>query len=224
MEFHMSKISSHLVINALQPDTMLSDITSLCNEAILYKYAAVSVPPLFVVKAKDIVQQSDIKVATVIGYPYGYNAIESKLAETLLAIVDGVDEVCMMASTTAIKNNDWQYIASEINTINPIVKRKGKSITVMLETVLLSEEEIIKACDIYGTAGIDFLQVGTGIIEVEQNDNISLIRRHLSDSVKIIATDNNPSYKLIKEYISDGAERVSIRDGLKLMLEEAALN
>ena len=220
----MSKISSHLVINALQPDTMLSDITSLCNEAILYKYAAVSVPPLFVVKAKDIVQQSDIKVATVIGYPYGYNAIESKLAETLLAIVDGVDEVCMMASTTAIKNNDWQYIASEINTINPIVKRKGKSITVMLETVLLSEEEIIKACDIYGTAGIDFLQVGTGIIEVEQNDNISLIRRHLSDSVKIIATDNNPSYKLIKEYISDGAERVSIRDGLKLMLEEAALN
>ncbi len=208
----------------MQPDTMLSDITSLCNEAILYKYAAVSVPPLFVVKAKDIVQQSDIKVATVIGYPYGYNAIESKLAETLLAIVDGVDEICMMASTTAIKNNDWQYIASEINTINPIVKRKGKSITVMLETVLISEEEIIKACDIYGTAGIDFLQVGTGIIEVEQNDNISLIRRHLSDSVKIIATDNNPSYKLIKEYISEGADRVSIRDGLKLMLEEAALN
>lgn len=220
----MSKISSHLVINALQPDTLLSDIVSLCNEATLYKYAVISVPPMFVVKAKEHVQSGDIKVATVIGYPYGYNAIESKLAETLLAIVDGVDEICMAACTTAVKNNDWQYVANEINTINPIVKRKGKSLTVILETVLLSEEEIVKACDIYGAAGIDFLQAGTGIIEVEQNDNISLIRRHLADAVKIIATDNNPSYKTIKEYISHGADRVSIRDGLKLMLEESALN
>ncbi len=220
----MSKISSHLVINALQPDTLVSDIISLCKEAVLYKYAVVSVPPLFVVKAREALEQSETRVATVIGYPYGYSAIESKLAETLLAIVDGVDEIHLTASTTAIKNNDWQYIANEINTINPIVKRKGKSLTVVLETILLTEEEIIKACDIYGAAGIDFLQAGTGIIEEERNDNIPLIRKHLADSVKIIAMDNSPSYKLIKEYINEGAERVSIRDGLKLMLEEAALN
>lgn len=220
----MSKISSRLVINALQPDTLVSEVVSLCKEAALYKYAVVSVPPIFVAKAKESLDEVDTKVATVIGYPYGYNAIESKLAETLLAIVDGADEICMTASTTAIKNNDWQYVASEINTINPIVKRKGKFLTVILETALLSEDEIIKACDIYGVAGIDFLQAGTGIIEVEKNDNISLIRKHLADSVKIIATDNNPSYKLIKQYINEGAERVSIRDGLKLMLEEAGLN
>lgn len=220
----MSKISSRLLINALQPDTLLSDIISLCKEATLYKYASISVPPPFVVKAKEILQQADTKVATVIGYPYGYNAIESKLAEILLAIVDGVDEICMTASTTAIKNNDWQYVASEINTINPIVKRKGKSLTIILESVLLNDEEIIKACDIYGAAGVDFLQAGTGIIEVERNDNISLIRKHLADPVRIIATDNNPSYKLIKEYINEGADRVGIRDGLKLMLEESALN
>lgn len=220
----MSKISSHLVVNALQPDTLVSDVISLCKEAVLYKYGVISIAPLFIVKAKETLQQSDTRVATVIGYPYGYSAIEAKLAETLLAIVDGVDEIQLTASTTAIKNNDWQYIANEINTINPIVKRKGISLTVVLETILLKEDEIIKACDIYGAAGIDFLQAGTGIIEEERNNHILLIRKHLADSVKIIATDNYPSYKLIKQYIHEGAERVNTRDGLKLMLEESALN
>lgn len=220
----MSKISSHLIINALQPDILLSDIVSLCKEATLYKYAVISVPPLFVAKAKESLQDVDTKIATVIGYPYGYNAIESKLAETLLSIVDGVDEICMTANTTAMKNNDWQYVANEINTINPIVKRKGKSLTVIIETPLLNEEEIIKACDIYGVAAIDYLQAGTGIIELEEYDNISLIKKHLSTSVKVIAVENSSSYKLIKKYLNDGAERVCIRDGLKLMLEEAGLN
>ena len=220
----MLKISSRLVIQALQPDTLVNDIVNLCVEAALYKYAVISVPPMFVAIAKKNLQNSETKVSSVIGYPYGYNAIESKLAETLLAIVDGADEINLTASTTAIKNNDWQYIANEINTINPIVKRKDKSLTVTLETILLTREEIIRACDVYGASGIDFLQGGTGIIGSERNDNISLIRTHLADSVKIIATDNNPSYKLTKEYINEGADRIGIRDGLNLILEEAALN
>ena len=129
-------------LTALEQTVTLSDIERLCQEGIEKKVIAICVPPLFVKKAKALTAGSGVKVATVIGFPYGYSAIEAKLAEIVLAIIDGADELDMVVNITALKNNDWQYLAKEINTILPIIQNKGKLLKVVVECSLLSSEEI----------------------------------------------------------------------------------
>jgi len=149
----------------LKPTTTLGDIENLCAEAIHYQFAAVCVPPLFVKKANELLAGSTIKVATVIGFPFGYSAIEAKVAELVLAIIDGAGELDMVINISAIKNNDWQFLANEINTILPIVKNKNRVIKIIIETGILTDEEIIKCCDLYGAAGVDFMKTSTGYAE-----------------------------------------------------------
>ena len=143
----------------------MSDIESVCNEAVEYKFTAVCVPPLFVKTAKVLTAETGILVSTVIGFPLGYSAIEAKVAEIVLAVIDGADEVEMVINTSAVKNNDWQYLANEINTVMPVIRGKGRKMTVILETGLLTDEEIITACDIYGAAAVDFVKAGTGYFD-----------------------------------------------------------
>lgn len=218
-------ISNYIVHTALKPVTLLADVEALCRDAVENNFSVVCIPPLFVSKAKEYTAGSLVKVATVIGFPFGYSAIESKLAEILLAIVDGADELNVVINITALKNNDWQYLANEINTISPIVKRKGKVLTVILETGLLSDAEIIKCCDIYGIAGIDFIQTATGFSE-NRNElkMVQLIHRHIARSIKIHAGGNITSYKILKELIDAGANRISSNQGIQIVKEATALN
>ncbi|MEA3425101.1 MAG: 2-deoxyribose-5-phosphate aldolase, partial [Bacteroidota bacterium] len=87
------KLNQYIDHTILKPTTLLSDIEKLCAEARQYGFAAVCVPPNFVKKAKELTEGSAVKVATVIGFPFGYSAVEAKIAEILLAIVDGADEL-----------------------------------------------------------------------------------------------------------------------------------
>jgi len=119
----LSKYIDHTI---LKPTTLISDIGKLCSEAKQYGFAAVCVPPNFVKKAKTLTEGSDVNVATVIGFPFGYSAVESKIAEIVLAMVDGADELDVVINISAIKNNDWLYLANEINHIMPIVRSKNK--------------------------------------------------------------------------------------------------
>ncbi|MDQ6842785.1 MAG: 2-deoxyribose-5-phosphate aldolase, partial [Bacteroidota bacterium] len=98
-------IAKYIDHTILKPTTALAEIDKLCDEAIHYQFAAVCVPPLFVKKAKEFLNDSKVKVATVIGFPFGYSAIEAKVAEIVLAIVDGADELDMVINISAIKNN-----------------------------------------------------------------------------------------------------------------------
>ena len=107
-------IANYIDHTVLKPGTLIADVEKLCAEAREYNFAAVCVPPLFIKKAKELTAGSTVKVATVIGFPFGYSAIEAKLAEMVLAIVDGADELDMVINISAIKNKDWQFLASEI--------------------------------------------------------------------------------------------------------------
>lgn len=213
-------INSYIDHTILKPTTTLAEIEKLCSEAIQYQFAAVCVPPLFVKKAKEILDNSIIKTATVIGFPFGYNAIEAKVAEIVLAMVDGADELDMVINISAIKNNDWNFIASEINTIMPIIKSKDKIIKVIIESGILTDDEIIKCCDIYGAAGVDYVKTSTGYAETGATLHaVELIRAHLADSIKIKASGGIKSYEFAKELIEAGADRIGCSSSVKIMQE-----
>ncbi|MDQ2752816.1 MAG: 2-deoxyribose-5-phosphate aldolase, partial [Bacteroidota bacterium] len=87
---HLAPYIDHTI---LKPTTTVTDIEKLCHEAIRFGFAAVCIPPPLIKKAKEITAKTNVKTATVIGFPFGYSAVEAKIAEVLLAMVDGVDEL-----------------------------------------------------------------------------------------------------------------------------------
>ncbi len=213
-------ITQYIDHTILKPTTTLAGIEKLCNEARQYEFAAVCVPPLFVKKAKEFLNDSTIKVATVIGFPFGYSAIEAKVAELVLAIVDGADELDMVVNISAIKNNDWEFLANEINTILPIIQNRGKVIKVIIESGILTDEEIIKCCDLYGAAGVDFVKTSTGYAEHGASVHaVKLMRNHLSDAVKIKASGGIKTYKFAKELIDAGAGRLGCSSSVQIIKE-----
>jgi deoxyribose-phosphate aldolase len=217
-------IASFIDHTILKPTVTIAEIEKLCNEAKQYQFAAVCVPPLFIKKARGFTAGTAVKTATVIGFPFGYSAVEAKLAETVLAIVDGADELDMVISIAALKNNDWQYLAMELNTIMPVVRSKNKVLKVIIESGLLTDDEIIKCCDLYGIAGVDFLKTSTGYAEKGASVHaVELMRKHLADAVKIKASGGIKTLSFAKELIAAGADRLGCSAGVSIVNEETSL-
>ena len=215
-------IASYIDHTVLKPTTIIADIEKLCSEAKEYGFAAVCVPPLFVKKAKELTAGSNVKVATVIGFPFGYSAIEAKVAEIVLAIVDGADELDVVINISAIKNNDWQFLATEINTIMPLVRKKEKVIKIIIESGILTDEEITRCCDIYGAAGVDFMKTSTGYAEKGASVHaVQLMRRHLPDSIQIKASGGIKTYTFAAELVAAGANRIGCSSSVQIVKEAA---
>jgi deoxyribose-phosphate aldolase len=202
----LNKYIDHTI---LKPTTLLLEIERLCGEAMQYNFAAVCVPPPFVKKAKALLKDSEVKTATVVGFPFGYSAVEAKIAEIVLAIVDGADELDVVINLIALKNTDWVYLANEINHIMAVIKQNNKVIKIIIESGVLREEEIIKCCELYGAAEIDYLKTSTGYAEKGAGiEAVKLMRKHLPAHVKIKASGGIRSYAFAKDLIDAGAERL----------------
>ncbi len=218
-------LAAYIDHTILKPTTTQADIEKLCSEATAYQFAAVCVPPLFVKKAKQLVKDSTVKVATVIGFPFGYSAIEAKVAEIVLAIIDGADELDVVINISAIKNNDWQFLASELNAILPIIKNKEKVIKIIIESGILTDDEIINCCDLYGIAGVDFMKTSTGYAEKGATiEAVQLMRKHLANHIKIKASGSIKTYVFAKQLVDAGADRLGCSSSIQILKEAGVIN
>ncbi len=205
----MLALNQYIDHTILKPTTLIADIEKLCAEARQYNFAAVCVPPNFVKKAKSLLEGTAVKVATVIGFPFGYSAVEAKIAETVLAMVDGADELDVVVNISAIKNGDWVCLANEINHIMPVIKSKNKIIKIIIESGVLTDDEIIKCCELYGVAGIDYLKTSTGYGEKGATiEAVKLFRLHLPEQVQIKASGGIRDHVFAQQLIDAGATRL----------------
>lgn len=219
------QLNQYIDHTILKPTTLLTDIERLCIEARQYRFAAVCVPPPFVKKSMELLQGSGVKVATVIGFPFGYSAIEAKLAEILLAMVDGADELDVVINFMAIKNTDWQYAANEINHIMPVVKSRQKIVKIIIESGVLTDDEIIRCCDLYGAAGIDYLKTSTGYAEKGATvETVKLMRKHLPESVQVKASGGIRNYEFAKQLVDAGATRLGCSAGVAIVNGQPSAN
>jgi deoxyribose-phosphate aldolase len=209
----------------LKPTTTIAGIEQLCAEAIQYQFAAVCVPPPFIKLAKQLTQHTPVKVATVIGFPFGYSAIEAKIAEAVLAMVDGADELDVVANILAIKNGDWAFIASEINHLIQLIIQKQKVVKVIVESGVLTQDELIKCCDLYGAAGIHFMKTSTGYAEVGATvEAVKTMRTHLPAAVQIKASGGIKTPAFAAELIQAGATRLGTSAGVQLVTQTTSYN
>lgn len=218
-------INRYIDHTILKPATTLENIKQLCMEAVEYNFAAVCVPPPFVKIAHQFVGNTNTKVATVTGFPFGYSCVEAKVAETVLAIIDQADELDMVINITALKNNDWAYLEKEIATILPIVRKKEKVIKVIIESGILLEEEIIRCCELYGKYQVDFVKTSTGYAEKGASvEAVKLMRAHLPSNIQIKASGGIRTFAFASELIEAGATRIGCSGSVEIMKESLARN
>lgn len=214
------QLNSYIDHTILKPTTLVQDVELLCNQAIQYQFAAVCVPPPFVKLAKQLLVSSPVRVATVIGFPMGYSAIEAKVSELVLAMVDGADELDVVISITAIKNQDWSYLASELTPIVSIVKKENKVIKIIIESGELTDDEIIKCCQLYGVAEIDYLKTSTGYAKSGATVHaVQLFRKNLPSNVGIKASGGIRDYNFAKDLIQAGATRLGCSASIQIVTD-----
>lgn len=211
-------LNAYIDHTVLKPTLLLSEVETCCQEAVANGFAAVCVPPPFVAKAKQFLAGSSVKLATVIGFPFGYSAVEAKIAESVLAMVDGADELDIVANISAIKNGDWVYLANEINHLLPVIKAKGKTVKIIIESGVLTTDEIIKCCELFGPAGIDYLKTSTGYAAVGATvEAVQLFRLHLPASVGIKASGGIRDQATALAMVEAGATRLGCSASLAIV-------
>lgn len=210
----LSKMIDHTLLKA---EASNDEIEILCNEAIKYDFKAVCVNPYYVSKCKEILSKSDIKIATVIGFPLGNNKKEIKAFEAKLAVKDGADEVDMVINIAALKNKDYKTVKEDILAVVESVKRETL-VKVIIETCYLTKEEKIKACEIAKEAGADFVKTSTGFgTDGAKVEDIQLMKKIIGPNMAIKASGGIRDYKKAKEMIDAGATRIGASAGIKIV-------
>lgn len=214
------KIIDHTI---LKPDCSNDDISKLCNEALENGFGAVCVSPYYVSLAKKNLKNSDVKVATVIGFSMGYSCSASKVEEIKRAIDEGADELDVVINVSAIKNKDWSYVRNDMDSVTTACHMRGKVVKIIFETALLDDEEIIKLCEMAKSIGVDFVKTSTGYNGGATTHAVALMRANLPKKVKIKASGGIRSYEDAIKMIEAGADRLGCSSSVKIAESAKAL-
>ncbi len=202
----------------LKPEATIEDIKRLCEEAIKYKFFAVCVAPPFVNFAKEILKNYEIKVATVIGFPLGYNLIKTKVYEAKECIKSGADEIDMVINIGMLKSKNYNYILNEINSVKNEIG--DKILKVIIETSLLTHEEKVIASSLVKAAGADFVKTSTGFSQGgATKEDIGLIKKVVGDNFGIKASGGIRTFKHAVELIEAGANRIGTSSSVRIIEE-----
>lgn len=214
-------IASFIDHTILKPTTTSQEVKNLCGEAKEYGFAAVCIPPPLVKNAKSYLKETNVKVATVIGFPFGYSNAKAKIFETQQAIEDGADEMDVVINLIALRGQVWDYLESEIKYIVQAIHKNERIVKVIIESGILREEEIIKCCEIYAKAGVDFLKTSTGYAEKGATlEAVQLMRKTLPSSIRIKASGGIRNYQFAKQLIAAGADRIGCSASTTIMNEQ----
>lgn len=206
----------------LRPTTVLDDVKKLCNEALEYKFAAVCVPPPFIKISGKFLTGSEVKVATVIGFPFGYSDTSAKLAEVIRAIENGADELDIVINISALKSGLFKELETEMKQLITPVHENGKFVKVIIESGILTDEEIITCCRIYSELGADFVKTSTGYAETGATLHaVQLMRAILPSGFRIKASGGIRTYEDAKKYIEAGACRIGCSAGVSIVKQQS---
>ena len=200
----------------LDPKATLPQIHNLCEEAIAYKFASVCINPSFVIDAHKILEQSEVKVCTVIGFPLGATSTQAKVEETKQALEDGATEFDMVIHQGKLKEKDFEYVKNDIESVKEVIGQK--ILKVILETCNLTDDEIANASQVAEEAGADYVKTSTGFGSHGATlEAIKIMKANISKRVKIKASGGIRDAKTAKQYIDLGVSRIGASAGIAIV-------
>lgn len=202
----------------LKPNAVNEEIIKLCNEAMEHGFYGVCVAPYFVQLAKKTLKKSEVKIISVVGFPFGYNTVSSKVEETKKAINSGADEVDMVANISAFKSGDIATVQNDIQAVVTACHLQNKLVKVIIETCYLNEEEIKLLCKICADCEADFVKTSTGFgSEGATVEAVKIMRKCLPAKIKIKAAGGIKSKAFAEELIAAGATRIGSSASIELV-------
>ena len=208
MEIGMDKkdILSKVDHTLLKQTATWAQIQKICDEGMEHQTASVCIPPCYVKKAKEYVQDK-LAICTVIGFPNGNMTTAAKEFETKDAVAYGADEIDMVINIGYVKDQAYDAVLDEIKAIEEACN--GKLLKVIIESCLLTDEEKIKMCEIVTASGADYIKTSTGFSTGGATfEDVALMRKYVGEQVKVKAAGGVSSVADAEKFIALGADRL----------------
>ena len=200
-------IASRIDHTLLKADATEDEIRDLCREAREYGFAAVCVNPVWVSLCRQLLQDTDVMVATVIGFPLGAISAEAKAEEAARAVAGGADELDMVMNLGFLKSGRDAEVEEDIRGV--VQPAGGKTVKVIIETTLLTDEEKVKACRLARQAGAHFVKTSTGFSKGGATvHDVVLMRREVGESMGIKASGGIRTAEQTHTLLAAGATRI----------------
>jgi deoxyribose-phosphate aldolase len=202
----------------LKPDATADQIAQLCYEARKFKFASVCVNPTHVKLCAELLQGTQVKVCTVIGFPLGASSPDVKAFEAQTALKDGATEIDMVLNIGALKAGDLTLVARDIHEVVKVGHAAGAIVKVIIETSLLNDEEKVTACLLSKEAQADFVKTSTGFSGGGATiDDVNLMRRVVGPDMGVKASGGVSDFEDAQNMVMAGATRLGASAGVKIV-------
>jgi deoxyribose-phosphate aldolase len=202
----------------LRPEATADQIVRLCEEAREFGFGAVMVNPCHIALASSNLQNSEVKVGAVVGFPLGATLTSVKIFETKEALKLGAREIDMVLNIGALKAGNHALVLSDISGVADVVREQKALLKVILETGLLAQEEKLAACEISEQAEADFVKTSTGFLGgVATVEDVRLMRGAVKIGVK--ASGGIRTASDARAMIDAGASRLGTSSGVNIIRE-----
>ena len=201
----------------LKAEAKPADIEKLCNEARQYRFFSVCVNGANVSQCTKLLEGSGVKVCSVVGFPLGAMATKAKAYETSVAIEDGAREIDMVMNIGAMKTGNLKLVEDDMAAIR---KACGSAalLKVIIETCLITTEEIIKSCEIAKNCGLDFVKTSTGFSSAgATREHVALMRKTVGPAMGVKAAGGVRSFADAVNMINAGATRLGTSGGVNII-------
>ncbi len=203
----------------LHPDASISDIVKLCKEARKYDFMSVCVNPFFVKVAKKLLEGSDVKVCTVVGFPLGASSPKAMAEEAKIAVNDGADEVDMVQNITMAKEHEYSFIEEEVRMVKKAIG--SKTLKVILENCYLTKEEIENCSKAAAKGGADFVKTSTGFGKSgAKAEDVAIMRKAVGPYIGVKAAGGIHTKDEMLALIKAGANRIGCSASVAIMEEK----
>jgi deoxyribose-phosphate aldolase len=202
----------------LKPDATSGDVLRLCEEAMQYRFACVSVNPCWITLAHSVLSGSGVAVGTVVGFPLGASLTHNKREEGESALRLGARELDMVIHIGALKSGDNGAVQSDVRTLVELAHDAGATLKAILETSLLTLEEKLRASEICVAAGVDFLKTSTGFSTGGATvEDVSLLRGVAGGRCGVKASGGIRTLETVRDMLEAGASRIGTSSGVAIL-------
>jgi len=214
----LAKMIDHTLI---KPTATKDEVIRLCWEAEKYGFGCVVVNPYYVPLAKHMLEATEVKVCSTVGFPIGAGLSEIKALEARKVVEMGAEEIDMVINTSALKSKDYQAVKDDIEAVLG-VKRQNPNIIVkvIIETGLLTDKEKVKACKLAKETGADFVKTSTGLLGgVATVPDVKLMRKTVGKDMGVKAAGGIRTLKDTLAMIKAGANRIGTSTAVNIIEE-----
>ena len=217
----MSELASYIDHTLLKPDATRAQLEQLCAEAAEHQFSTVCVNGSRVELAYSLLEDSDVQVCTVVGFPLGAMDADAKRYETEVAVDLGANEIDMVMNVGRFKDGEYDYIVREIRDV--VEAADDRVVKVILETCLLTNDEIAQACKLVTQAQAHFVKTSTGFGNAGATlEHVRLMRETVGQFAGVKAAGGVRNANDAQAMIEAGATRIGTSNGVAIVSGESA--